>query len=155
MRMTFLECTLSLLLQIFYVIVAVFAICSYNENRDINKKTDPLLTKSLQNAFPNFPWIQYYSDRSITELEIRHAVLNDLNSETARRALFFIKEDSKHMSSCDNPKLDLLKKEIRLLTHDISLHVYQQESQMAETLYQNLLKLLNKDFPLQYALLFA
>jgi len=42
-------------------------------------KSDALLTKTFKKASVNFPWVMNYQDRSVTELEIRHATLNVVN----------------------------------------------------------------------------
>lgn len=43
---------------------------------------DEILRKSFENASINFPWINQYEDRSITELEIRHAgTVFELNND--------------------------------------------------------------------------
>lgn len=41
------------------------------------RETDELLDRTFANAQERYPWITDYKDRSITELEIRHAALND------------------------------------------------------------------------------
>jgi hypothetical protein len=41
------------------------------------EKSDKLLMKTFEKGSIYFPWVNNFSDRSITELEIRHAVLNN------------------------------------------------------------------------------
>lgn len=127
------------------------------------KESDSLLIKSFQNSISEFPWIRYYSDRSVTELEVRHAVLNDLQSPTSKRALFYLKNSngislrsaSSLMDSSvptAEQKLANLKKEVQL-THGLSVQNYTFAEEMAESLYENLLKTLQKDFPPLYVFL--
>jgi hypothetical protein len=47
---------------------------------------DATLTKTFQYAAEQFPWTQQYRDRSVTELEIRHAILNSLHAGDAAAA---------------------------------------------------------------------
>jgi nephrocystin-3 len=63
-------------------------------NAPLDESGDDMLKKCLDRAAQNFPWIEKYRDRSVTELEIRHAALNDLNSDTAQRALIYLKKPS-------------------------------------------------------------
>jgi hypothetical protein len=63
-----------------------------NTDSPLNESADEILKKSLDRAMKSFSWIEKYRDRSVTELEIRHAVLNDINSETAQRALIYLKK---------------------------------------------------------------
>jgi len=101
---------------------------------------DELLKKTFGKASVDFPWVKAFQDRSITELEIRHAVLNNPASETAKRALFFIKGDVKS----DSERLDQLKATIR---NAHTTHSYDSPQQLAEIALENLKQRIDKDFP--------
>ena len=65
----------------------------YGWAQPLNKSEDPLLKRTLTKALHSHPWLSAFLDRSVTELEVRHAVLNDPHSVTARNALFFMKQN--------------------------------------------------------------
>lgn len=54
------------------------------------------------------PWLQDFTDRSVTELEIRHAVLRD--TETANRALLYVR-DPAYLETLPNAELDDYREE--------------------------------------------
>jgi len=81
-----------------------------NENGD-----DELLRKSFYKGSLQFPWISSFKDRSITELEIRHAVLNEVDEVSASNAVFLMKEgrDGSLNETVENrEKLERLKQDI-------------------------------------------
>jgi hypothetical protein len=47
--------------------------------------------KTFQKASVNFPWIMDFQNKSITELEVRHAILNDGLSATTQRAKVYFR----------------------------------------------------------------
>eukprot|EP01105_Mastigella_eilhardi_P019218 TRINITY_DN450_c0_g1_i3.p1 TRINITY_DN450_c0_g1~~TRINITY_DN450_c0_g1_i3.p1 ORF type:complete len:1376 (-),score=324.64 TRINITY_DN450_c0_g1_i3:50-4144(-) len=116
---------------------------------------DELLTKTFANAVAKFPWIMKYTDRSITELEIRHAVLNA--SQRERHALFFLRDphyvhkgyDSSDFAECPGSaaaaKLLRLKGEIRC--HGNTAVDYGTPGDFVNLVQQQMLSLLNEDFP--------
>jgi len=56
---------------------------------------DRVLQKTVDIASQKFPWINQYSDRSVTELEIRHA-MEKSSSGKNRRALFLFRDNNSH-----------------------------------------------------------
>lgn len=55
---------------------------------------DELLHRTFEKALPSYPWIGNLRDRSITELEIRHAILNDLSDRATDHTLFYLRDPS-------------------------------------------------------------
>lgn len=117
-----------------------------NSNQAVPPSRDPLLRQTFQNAVGAYPWIASYCDRSITELELRHAVLNDLDSETAKRALIYIKDKVPR----DNVKLENLCKE--LVGSGQQVHYYEEANELADLVYERIKKLIDRDFPLEHAI---
>lgn len=52
-------------------------------------KRDEKLEQSFKVAQETFPWLAQYTDRSITELEIRHAVLSQLQHVPKEKVRIF------------------------------------------------------------------
>eukprot|EP01127_Copromyxa_protea_P007759 TRINITY_DN1769_c0_g2_i1.p1 TRINITY_DN1769_c0_g2~~TRINITY_DN1769_c0_g2_i1.p1 ORF type:complete len:1372 (+),score=255.43 TRINITY_DN1769_c0_g2_i1:36-4151(+) len=104
--------------------------------------SDKILESSFKNAVHEYPWIQYFTDRSITELEIRHACLNDPQSSTVKRALFYFKDTN----SFDSSKLRALRTEI--VDSGFGAKTY-TTPELAVMVLQDLQKMLDEDFPLQ------
>lgn len=132
----------------------------YVINTNNISRKDRLLETSFMNASIEFPWIKYFTggnnlfldylsvlDRSITEIEIRHAALNDPNSLTAKRALFFLKK----VTGVDNSKLSELRKEI--LDTGLNVKSYGDPSEVAENVLLDLQKMIEEDFPMKYVTL--
>lgn len=82
-------------------------------------------------------------DRSITELEIRHAVLNDLQTQTAKNSLFYFKN-----TSIQEPKLQNLRNEIS--NSGLSVTPYEDPYFAANQIEKSLLEILDRDFPIEY-----
>eukprot|EP01125_Pyxidicula_operculata_P016146 TRINITY_DN552_c0_g1_i1.p1 TRINITY_DN552_c0_g1~~TRINITY_DN552_c0_g1_i1.p1 ORF type:complete len:1462 (+),score=367.44 TRINITY_DN552_c0_g1_i1:741-5126(+) len=119
---------------------------------------DKLLEKTFANAMSanvEYSWLKKYDDRSITELEIRHAVLNDPQSETARRSLFCMKvADKSSVASVslgdDDVRLSKLKEEI-LLNNFLKNNRYQTVEELGNSVLEHFKNVLNEDFPLKEA----
>eukprot|EP01130_Rhizamoeba_saxonica_P003562 TRINITY_DN1494_c0_g1_i2.p1 TRINITY_DN1494_c0_g1~~TRINITY_DN1494_c0_g1_i2.p1 ORF type:complete len:1252 (-),score=224.23 TRINITY_DN1494_c0_g1_i2:30-3785(-) len=111
----------------------------WSQNRD---NSDKLFSKTMEHAIPYFPFVKYYTDRSITELEVRHAVLNDTASRTAKKSLFYIKN-----GSSDNPKLDQLKREI--LSSSLSVKKYSDPRRVADLIFNDIKKSIDTDYPVK------
>eukprot|EP01105_Mastigella_eilhardi_P028055 TRINITY_DN900_c0_g1_i10.p1 TRINITY_DN900_c0_g1~~TRINITY_DN900_c0_g1_i10.p1 ORF type:complete len:1319 (+),score=247.71 TRINITY_DN900_c0_g1_i10:561-3959(+) len=109
---------------------------------------DELLTKTFANASAKFPWISTFSDRSITELEIRHAALNTSNT----RALFFFRDPQYahargpdfNESAQNTSKLNRLKGEI---SDHCTVSDYATPQEFGEKLQEQLLDLISREFP--------
>jgi len=107
-------------------------------------KPDPMLDKTLEFAKKNFAWIEQYKDRSVTELEVRHAVLNDINSNTAQHALFYIRKQ--RGSSDDDLRLTKLKEEIKR-SGLLNITDYSDHSAFEEAVLTQLQERIERDFP--------
>ncbi|XP_071965427.1 uncharacterized protein [Antedon mediterranea] len=87
-------------------------------------KKDEMLQKTFDFALPNYPWLNSYRDRSVTELEFLHG---HLNKPGARPACFFFRDKAydesqrlkfekkgdernarKFTAFCDGPKADVM-----------------------------------------------
>jgi len=105
---------------------------------------DALLQKTFATASADFSWIQKYSDRSVTELEIRHAVMNDPQSDTAQKSLFCRKVASGAVD--DDERLTNLKSELDI-NPSIKTKKYKNMKDFEEAVYDHFMNLLNEDFP--------
>lgn len=102
---------------------------------------DSTLSKTFQIAEYQFDWLRKFEDRSVTELEVRHAVLNDPQSPTASRALFFLKGNQRSAHMDDDKRLTQLKNEL-LTNTGLRIRNYTDVEAMGEELYQVLSYLL-------------
>ncbi|KAH3743270.1 tetratricopeptide repeat protein [Pelomyxa schiedti] len=118
---------------------------------------DDLLTKTFAHASSQFPWIMNFTDRSITELEIRHAVLNQatITTESQKHCGFFFR--SEQFSRGKGPdfeetnphtarKLQALKESIEQRFPENVLH-YSTPADLETIFKQHLIALLDRDFP--------
>jgi hypothetical protein len=107
---------------------------------------DDLLKRTHDRAAESFPWIRKFSNRSVTELEVRHALLNDMGSETSRRGLVYMRKDAQD----EDVRLTQLKKELQDARGQgafRSLSQYRDAEELKRTLSADLMKLLDEDFP--------
>eukprot|EP01122_Echinamoeba_exundans_P012774 TRINITY_DN542_c0_g1_i4.p1 TRINITY_DN542_c0_g1~~TRINITY_DN542_c0_g1_i4.p1 ORF type:complete len:1450 (+),score=311.88 TRINITY_DN542_c0_g1_i4:280-4629(+) len=107
---------------------------------------DELLKRTHDRAAESFPWIRKFSTRSVTELEIRHALLNDMGSETSRRGLVYMRKDAQD----EDTRLTHLKKELQDARSQgafRALGQYRDAEELKRTLSADLMKLLDEDFP--------
>lgn len=108
---------------------------------------DDLLKRTHDRGAESFPWIRKFSNRSVTELEIRHALLNDIDSDTARRGLVYLRKDAQD----DDIRLTHLKKELVDLKNQGGLRVvnhYSNAEDLKRILTNDLMKMLDEDFSL-------
>lgn len=137
----------------------------WSQPNDAKKPKDSALTKTFDVAALEFDWIRKYDDRSVTELEVhtslssfltlpsntprqvRHAVLNDISSPTAQRALFYLRS-SKGGNVDDDPRQSKLKNEVES-NSNLRVKRYAEIARLTEYLYTDLEKLLEADFPMQ------
>ena len=84
-----------------------------------------------------------YKDRSITELEIRHAVLNDVESATAKRALFYFKG-----YSSKNKHIGNLRREIE--RNRLKTSKYSSSEDLGSKILSDFENLISLDFPESY-----
>jgi hypothetical protein len=115
---------------------------------DDNK--DELLTKTFAKAANSFPWILKYTNSSVTELEIRHAVLN--NPCYSPESLFLFRNPSfsrgkgkEYLSNAlDEEKLRNLKDEIK--TRRENCQNYDLPPQACEAITKHFENLLDEKF---------
>eukprot|EP01130_Rhizamoeba_saxonica_P006997 TRINITY_DN2803_c0_g1_i3.p1 TRINITY_DN2803_c0_g1~~TRINITY_DN2803_c0_g1_i3.p1 ORF type:complete len:1483 (+),score=328.80 TRINITY_DN2803_c0_g1_i3:163-4611(+) len=103
---------------------------------------DDLFHKTLNKAGVEFPWVGNYKNRSITEIEIRHACL-DGSSDDQEHSLFYMKENCVD----DDTRLTYLKSEIKR-NHNLNVSEYTKASSMGNNLLEQLKNLIDADFPL-------
>ena len=106
-------------------------------------RQDALLKKSMQSALPKYPWIRSYASSSVTELEVRHAVLNHPDADLARRSVFMLRSGA----SDDDERLTNLKREISSSARGETVKHYIQPSDFGTQVFDSLLKLILADFP--------
>jgi tetratricopeptide (TPR) repeat protein len=114
---------------------------------------DETLMRTFRRAAADFPWIVEYLDRSVTELEVRHAVLNDPRAATAQRCAFYFSTPSSDKSvdtsdSADeagSSKLAHLKAEI--VANALPVAPYSSAENLAELMLAQLKAQINADFP--------
>ncbi|KAH3766478.1 tetratricopeptide repeat protein [Pelomyxa schiedti] len=118
---------------------------------------DDLLTKTFANASSQFPWIMSYVDRSITELEIRHAILNQANptDESQKHCAFFFRNESyskgkgpdyEETNPQTSRKLKSLKESIEQRFPE-NVHHYDNPSMLDSLFSKQLMALIDRDFP--------
>jgi tetratricopeptide (TPR) repeat protein len=107
-------------------------------------EADQLLKKTFDRAQINYPWLGDYRDRSVTELEVRHAVLNDLQSDSASRALFYLRRSTPGTRD-DDPRLTTLKDE--LSSSSLKCAQYNSVDELARKLVDDFKVLFDRDFP--------
>jgi len=92
-----------------------------------------------------------YRDRSITELEIRHAVLNDLSGRAKDHALFYFRDPAympaDPQDAVFKDKLDSLKREVRLCGSEVKDYKIPKEA--GDFILNAMTKMLDRDFPLK------
>ncbi|KYR01370.1 TPR repeat-containing protein [Tieghemostelium lacteum] len=119
-------------------------------------KTQQLLTNTLDKAATDYPWVNKYRDSSITEIEFR-MVLN--NHSSGKNGFFYFrdpyyieelpqKEKNNFVSEGQRSKekLDKLKQEITKSQQFRSAE-YRRPSNLADILYEDLEKYIDKRFP--------
>lgn len=105
---------------------------------------DVLLKKSMQNALSKYPWIRSYASSSVTELEVRHAVLNQIEGPLAQRSLFMLRS----AASDDDERLTSLKREISASVRSDAVKHYKL-ADFGEQVFNSLLNRILADFPEQ------
>ena len=130
-----------------------------------NGDGDELLEITFDNTIifnPQFDWINSFRDRSVTELEIRHAVLNDVSQAT--RALFYFRQpgyghhllnegkiSTEELDSYQSEsaygynKLESLKDEIMRSGFPVSSYVHHED--ICELVVDQLKQAIALDFP--------
>lgn len=129
----------------------------------VARQQDDLLRRTLDKAMASseaYAWLQHYADRSVTELEIRHALLNDPNPTALEHALFYFRDASHrptrpssatagggdgHEDRGNGDKLCALKREIRSV--GCRVHQYHSPGDMAEHALGALKALIDAEFP--------
>lgn len=112
--------------------------------------SDELLKRTHDRAAQSFPWIRKFSNRSVTELEVRHALLNDIGSATSRRGLIYLRNNV----ADDDTRLSALKKELtdfRSQGAFQALSTYARAEELTDTLIRDLMSLIDLDFPVSEA----
>jgi len=117
---------------------------------EAKKPKDETLSKTFQVASSEFDWVKKFEDRSVTELEVRHGVLNDVQGPTTQRALFYFRAGAKLGAAAidDDSRLTKLKNEIES-NSSLKVRRYAEIAKLAEMIYADLEKQLDADFPLQ------
>eukprot|EP01128_Nolandella_sp_AFSM9_P003370 TRINITY_DN1445_c0_g1_i2.p1 TRINITY_DN1445_c0_g1~~TRINITY_DN1445_c0_g1_i2.p1 ORF type:complete len:1454 (-),score=310.78 TRINITY_DN1445_c0_g1_i2:10-3903(-) len=119
-----------------------------NGDGEVMLGADKLLQKTHEHSSLKYPWIKRYADRSVTELEVRHAVLNDSQSQTALNSIFFLRGS---MTSTNvDPRLIKLKQEI-MNDGFLNTNYYARASDLEQALYESLLAQIDIDFPAEAA----
>eukprot|EP01105_Mastigella_eilhardi_P013589 TRINITY_DN3099_c0_g1_i3.p1 TRINITY_DN3099_c0_g1~~TRINITY_DN3099_c0_g1_i3.p1 ORF type:complete len:1200 (+),score=287.12 TRINITY_DN3099_c0_g1_i3:441-4040(+) len=115
---------------------------------------DLLLQKTFSRASFEFPWIDKFRDASVTELEVRHAALNNVPESDRMHALFYFRDQSYAAgrgtdfaaeSSAAAARLGALKAEI--LQRQLHEKDYTTPLEAATLIKADLEALLNKEFP--------
>ncbi|KAH3763455.1 tetratricopeptide repeat protein [Pelomyxa schiedti] len=112
---------------------------------------DLLLQKTFGRASLDFPWVAKHPQASITELEIRHAYLND--PQQSDHALFYFRNPTYSTSRGDNflSESDHAKSRLSqlkgLIRKEGTVSEYSNPGEVAEMVKQNLRTLLDRDFP--------
>ncbi|KAL6069903.1 DUF4062 domain-containing protein [Balamuthia mandrillaris] len=113
-------------------------------------KKDELLERTFERAMGQYPWLERYLDRSITELEIRHGVLNEMSDRNIEHARFYFRSSSPGDSSeaeSHARKLLALKREI--LSSGLNVQNYERAAELAQHVVEDLRALIDADFPLR------
>lgn len=91
----------------------------------------------------NFPWIKNYTDRSITELEIRQGVLN---SKEERKAFFYFRDSNKEENEItEDTQLASLKTEIK--SEELLIRVYKNVEDLKEIILNDFKKSIDEEYP--------
>eukprot|EP01105_Mastigella_eilhardi_P028097 TRINITY_DN902_c1_g1_i4.p1 TRINITY_DN902_c1_g1~~TRINITY_DN902_c1_g1_i4.p1 ORF type:complete len:1050 (-),score=224.67 TRINITY_DN902_c1_g1_i4:515-3502(-) len=119
----------------------------YGWHQDPTLPSDSLLSRTFEKALPDFPWVAQFRARSVTELEVRHAVLNE-GARLKDRAMFLFKKPCQEDASNEEQRLlQALKREITASGPNV--YVYSDAEEAARTAQDNLRKLLNSAALLQ------
>eukprot|EP01105_Mastigella_eilhardi_P027733 TRINITY_DN8715_c0_g2_i2.p1 TRINITY_DN8715_c0_g2~~TRINITY_DN8715_c0_g2_i2.p1 ORF type:complete len:1431 (-),score=368.63 TRINITY_DN8715_c0_g2_i2:61-4353(-) len=115
-----------------------------------------LLSRSMENAAREFPWVKDYKDRSVTELEMR-TVLSEEASED-KHAHFFtrdpyytedVKKEERHLFASEGPiaaqKLSALKAEIAKSGYPVK--EYLRPAQIVDLTYNSIENYINDKYP--------
>lgn len=121
----------------------------YGWAQPVGGTRDALLECTFAAATARHDWLKEFQDRSITELEIRHAVLNRPTSSTTKRARFYFRNLSSEEEQLQDPRLASLKSEIANSVAPASK--YSAAAELGSQVYADLLKLIDIDFPVTYA----
>lgn len=100
-------------------------------------RSDQLLNDTFDKAAEVYPWVDNFRDRSITEIEIRHAILNDVSA--AMNTLCYIKSGSSDCELLDNLKRELASKFI--------VQKYSDPTTLGEYVFSSLKKIIQRDYP--------
>eukprot|EP01105_Mastigella_eilhardi_P027734 TRINITY_DN8715_c0_g3_i1.p1 TRINITY_DN8715_c0_g3~~TRINITY_DN8715_c0_g3_i1.p1 ORF type:complete len:1056 (-),score=242.25 TRINITY_DN8715_c0_g3_i1:18-3134(-) len=116
-----------------------------------------LLTRSLEIAAREFPWVNEYRDRSVSELEMR-MIMNHLHVGNAKPAWFYlrdpyyideVKKEERHLYTSEGPitgrKLVALKTDITRSGY--KMKEYFRPPQMADFLFEDLQAYINDKYP--------
>ncbi|KAH3745330.1 Tetratricopeptide repeat protein [Pelomyxa schiedti] len=125
---------------------------SHSEN-----SRDALLTKTFANASSKFPWIMKFQDRSITELEVRHAILNKEQPSEYEQShcAFFFRDpavtqgrgpDFEEPSPILAGRLQNLKDEITA-RHPGNIHSFSTPSSLESEFQKQIMEMIDRDFP--------
>ena len=106
---------------------------------------DELLQRTLDRAAVHHGWIHARRDASVTELEVRHAVLNAPTEEALASSLFLIRNDGPQGAGDDDPRLTSLKAEI--LGAGCRVVPYSSSQSFHTDLTSHLTKLVTSRFP--------
>jgi len=118
---------------------------------------DELLLRTFTLASKEFPWVNQYKDRSVTEIEMR--TLLDKQAKDKHKAAFFYLRDPYYIESIpadkrqdflsegvyEKAKLDELKSTIGKSQYNTS--AYNRPSHLAEILFEDLTALINSKYP--------
>lgn len=107
-------------------------------------RQDVLLKRSMQLALPKYPWIRSHASSSVTELEVRHAVLNHSDTPLAQRSLFMLRSDAID----DDARLTALKSEISSAVGPDAVKRYSLND-FGDHVFNSLLARILADFPEQ------
>jgi len=118
---------------------------------------DELLVRTFSVAAKEFPWINQYKDRSVTEIEMR-MIFENHTKEQSKAASFYLrdpyyvesvsadkKQDFLSEGEFEKVKLDSLKKEIQ--SSNYQSVTYHRPSHLSELLYDNLTTIINQKYP--------
>jgi tetratricopeptide (TPR) repeat protein len=106
-------------------------------------RQDELLKKSMQQALPSYPWIRSYAQCSVTELEVRHAVLNRPDADIARRSLFMMRSNV----TDEDMRLTSLKRDIQTVGSNSKTYGRASTEDFGASVLKSLLSMILADFP--------
>eukprot|EP01087_Luapelamoeba_hula_P007418 TRINITY_DN181_c2_g1_i1.p1 TRINITY_DN181_c2_g1~~TRINITY_DN181_c2_g1_i1.p1 ORF type:complete len:1492 (-),score=334.59 TRINITY_DN181_c2_g1_i1:1835-6310(-) len=113
--------------------------------------SDELLSRTFDRARGTYPWLANMKNRSITELEIRHAVLNDASARVLEHSMFYLRDPSYMPAGPQDAvytdRMEALKREIRLSGAAV-VQDYKMPKDMAVYVLEAMKKMIDKDFPL-------